>query len=230
MKEKHEYDYTIFESNYSLPVTENTSETKEQILLIATLSFAKYGYASVSMRDLAKVMGLNQSSIYNHFESKEALWQAVNDHAGQLYLLYFDHLNEIFAKSTSFEQVLDAVFFEPKRLLNVFTSYAFIMVQTEQFRDPCAGKLFQETYMTYAIECLKTCFDKCVEQGMVDDFDTRTVATIIMHSVHMGIQVEVHHQLNHLYVFPYEPRKMFHDLHRFILRSVAGHTHDDAGS
>lgn len=221
MQEKHEYDYAVFDNHYSLPITENASETKEQILLIATLSFAKYGYASVSMRDLAKVMGLNQSSLYNHFESKEALWKAANDHAGRLYTLYFEHLNEVLAKSASFEEVLDAIFFEPKRLLNVFTSYAFVMVQTEQFRDSDTGKLFQETYMTYAIDCLKICFDRCIERGMVDGFDTRTVATIIMHSVHMGLQVEVHHQLNNSYAFPYEPRKMFRDLQQFILRSVA---------
>ena len=229
MYESCDFNYSVFSHDYSLPLSEETCETKERILLLATLAFAKYGFAAVSMRDLAKIMGLNQSSIYNHFDSKEALWREVNDHAGNLYLLYFEHLNEQIAAASSFEEVLETIFFEPKRLHNAFTSYAFTMVQSEQFRDQTAGKLFQETYMTYAIECLKDSFDKCVARGLVRKFDTRTVATIILNAVFMGLQVQVHHQLNHSYAFPFNPREMFVNLQKYILWSVTGGEGDTVG-
>lgn len=227
MHEKCEFGYSVFSNIYTLPLTEDICKTKEQILLIATLSFAKYGYTSVSMRDLAKIMGFNQSSIYNHFESKEALWKEVISHAGHLYTLYFDVLDEKVKKAKSFREALGAIFFEPKRLLNVFTCYAFSMIHTEQFHDPNAGKLFEEVFMTHALECLKGWFDKCVEQGLVRKFDTKTVATIIIHSVLMGLQVEVHRMLNHSYKSPYDPRKMFLELEKFILWSVENNK--DAG-
>ncbi len=229
MNDKFEFNYEIFDNNYSLPLTQDSSGTKEQILLIATLSFAKHGYAAVSMRDLAKIMGINQSSIYNHFESKEALWKEVIQHAGRLYTLYFEHLNEEVSKATTFAEVLELIFHEPKRMLNTFTSYAFSMIQTEQFRDPHAGELFEEVFMKYAIECLKDWFDKCIEKGMVAQFETLTVSSIIMHSVLMGLQVEIHSLLNHSYRRPYEPRKMLQDVQNFIYSSVTATKADSEG-
>lgn len=229
MTEKFEFDYTIFENNYSLPLTEDSCGTKEQVLLIATLSFAKHGYAAVSMRDLAKIMGINQSSIYNHFESKDALWKEVIHHAGRLYMLYFEHLGEKVAACSTLQEVLEAIFYEPKRMLNTFTCYAFSMIQTEQFRDPHAGKMFEEIFMKYAIDRMRDWFDKCIAEGMVPRFDTQTVATIVMQSVLMALQVEIHGLLNHPYASPYDPRKMLQDVQNFILGSVTNSTIDTQG-
>lgn len=215
-----EFGYNIFDTNYSLPLTEDSCEKKEQILLVATLSFAKYGYSAVSMRDLAKILGMKSSSIYNYYESKEALWHEVIDHAGLLYSLYFDMLRDKVAAAATFEEVLEAIFLEPKRLLNVFTCYAFSMIQTEQFRDEQAGRLFEEIFMTYAIDCMRRWFDMCIDKGLVRPFDTQTVATIIMHSVLMGLQIEVHHLLQHPYKPPYDSRKMMHDVQKFILWAI----------
>jgi|GEM_PF-1393159 Transcriptional regulator len=229
MNENFEFDYKIFENNYTLPLTEDSCRTKERILLIATLSFAKHGYAAVSMRDLAKIMGINQSSIYNHFESKDALWKEVIHHAGRLYKLYFEHLGEKVAACTTLQEVLEAIFYEPKRMLNTFTCYAFSMIQTEQFRDAKAGEMFEEIFMKYAIDHLRNWFDKCIATGIAPRFDTQTVAVIIMHSVLMGLQVEVHNLLNHQYNSPYDPRKMLQDVQNFIYGSVTGDGIDTEG-
>lgn len=214
------YDYSLFDNSYPLPIYESANKTKEQILLIATIYFAKDGYASVSMRDIAKVMGVQQSSLYNHFESKEMLWKAVLEHAKSLYLLYFNHLDSVLATAESFEAVLETIFHEPKRLVNVFTSYAFSLIHSEQFHDETAGKIFEETFLTYSIDFLQGWFDKCISRGLAREFDTKTVATIVMHSVLMGIEVSVHRQLKHTHMLPYDPGVMFADLQRFILNSV----------
>lgn len=221
MDSAFDYEYTIFSNSYSLPLSDSSNKTKEQILLIATVSFAKYGYASVSMRDLAKVMGIQQSSLYNHFASKEALWKEVLEHASSMYMLYFNHLNEVIEKAGSFEEVLEAIFYEPKRLVNVFSSYAFCMIQAEQFRDERAGAIFEETFLGYSIDFIQGWFEQCVAKGMVQPFDTKTVACVVMHSVLIGLDVQVHRHLNHPYSPPYDARKMFSDLQRFILQAVA---------
>ena len=227
MKETPEFSYSLFDHTYPLPLTEEPNKTKERLLLVATLSFAKHGYAEVSMRDLAKAMGINQSSIYNHFASKEALWKEVIDHASRLYTLYFDILNEKLAAATSFEEVLEAIFYHPKRILNIFSCYAFSMIQTEQFHDAHAGSLFEEVFMTYAVDCLAAWLEKCVAQGLVRAFDTRTVAIIIVHSMLMGLQVEVHNLLNHPFKRPYDPKKMIQGVQDYILWSVKGRQDGD---
>lgn len=55
--------------------TESTTATK--ILDVAEALFAKRGFAAVSVREIAGQVGLNQASIYNHFSSKQALYEAV---------------------------------------------------------------------------------------------------------------------------------------------------------
>lgn len=51
--------------------------TKEEILVAALRLFSESGFAAVSMRELAKAVGITQSSIYNHFDSKEQLFKDV---------------------------------------------------------------------------------------------------------------------------------------------------------
>jgi AcrR family transcriptional regulator len=221
MDENSEYGYNIFNNNYSLPLNEEAGRTKEQILLVATMSFAKNGFAAVSMRDIAKLLGIQPSSLYNHFESKDALWQASLDHAATLYKIYFKHLEEALSSAGTFEEVVEGIFHEPKRLVNAFTSFAFCMVQSEQFHDRQAGKLFEELFLTYSIDFIKGWFDTCVAKGLVRPFDTRTVATLVMHTVLVGLQIEVHFRLEHANAHPYTPQKMFADVQRFILWAVS---------
>jgi AcrR family transcriptional regulator len=41
--------------------------------------FSKYGYDGTNIRDLSASLGLVKSGIYKHFESKEAIWNALLD-------------------------------------------------------------------------------------------------------------------------------------------------------
>jgi AcrR family transcriptional regulator len=52
--------------------------TRDLILDAAERRFAERGFAAVSMREIAAEVGLkNQASLYNHFENKRALYEAV---------------------------------------------------------------------------------------------------------------------------------------------------------
>jgi AcrR family transcriptional regulator len=51
--------------------------TRELILDAAERLFAKHGLDGVAVRDLARETDLTPSSLYNHFPSKEALYEAV---------------------------------------------------------------------------------------------------------------------------------------------------------
>ena len=219
---EYEYDYSIFGSIYPLPLDEGDSKTKEQLLLIATIHFARNGYAAASMRDIAKIAGIRPSSIYHHFASKEELWKTVIEHTIRLYTLYFEHLEREIARAETFEEVLELIFQEPKKMRNTFSCYAFSMIQAEQFRDRDAERFFCGSLLDYGIEALRMWFDRCVERGMVEKFDTRTVASVIMNSVLIAVEVSVH-RLNraHALVALEDPRTMLGNLQRFILQAVA---------
>ena len=52
--------------------------TREFVLDVAERHFGERGFAGVSMREIAAEAGLkNQASLYNHFPSKQALYEAV---------------------------------------------------------------------------------------------------------------------------------------------------------
>jgi AcrR family transcriptional regulator len=51
--------------------------TREVILDTAERLFAARGVEGVAVRDLAREMGITASSLYNHFRSKQALYEAV---------------------------------------------------------------------------------------------------------------------------------------------------------
>jgi AcrR family transcriptional regulator len=168
---------------------------------------------------------MKPSSLYNHFPGKEALFETVLNHAEDLYLLYFKYLDESLAKARTFSEVLDCIFIEPTKMSNDFTCYAFSLVQTEQFRDPHCARIFNETFLDYSINFIKTWFDRCVEKGLAFKFDTRMAATLVMHSVLICINLRVQEYMEHRP--PINFREHFQDFKRLIM-NLAGFSDMDA--
>jgi AcrR family transcriptional regulator len=210
--------FVIFGDTFNLPIIEDTSNTKELIVLRSTVLFAKRGFEAVSIRDIASDIGVKPSSLYNHFTSKEALFDAVIKHAEDIYLLYFKSVDDLLAKAKSFSEALDIIFLEPMKMSNDFTCYAFSLVQTEQFRDRRASMVYTNTFLDYSITFFKNWFESFVEKGMAQPFDCRTAATVIMHSVLIGINLRVHEYLNQHP--PYSFAEMFSDLKQFIMKQA----------
>ena len=51
--------------------------TRERILDVAEALFAERGLAGTAVRDIARRAGLTAPSLYNHFDGKQALYEAV---------------------------------------------------------------------------------------------------------------------------------------------------------
>ena len=61
--------------------TRRGQQTRERVLEEATRLFAERGFAAVTMRAIGDAAGLDNSSLYRHFESKTALARTVVDQA-----------------------------------------------------------------------------------------------------------------------------------------------------
>ncbi|MBA3288386.1 MAG: TetR/AcrR family transcriptional regulator, partial [Acidimicrobiia bacterium] len=55
---------------------------REQLLDVALEVFAKAGYHDTSMNDIAEAAGVTKPVLYQHFESKRELYQALLDEVG----------------------------------------------------------------------------------------------------------------------------------------------------
>lgn len=212
----------ILGKDYPLTHVEDASNTKERILLQSTLLFAKRGYVSVSMRDLAREIGLKPASLYNHFASKEELWNAVmghvKGHVKGLYMQYFQRLGECTRRAGSFDEVLDCMFVELGSVVNLFTYYGFALVLVEQLHQGSTARLFLDTFMEYAIDNIRRDFDRCVENGWVPAFDTRAMAEFFMNNVQMGMLMRVQEDMGRK--TPYDVTGMFARLHSLIRHSA----------
>jgi len=65
--------------NQSAP--RDPDRTRARILDAAFAQFVANGFADVTMREIAAQSGVTKSLIHHHFGSKDALWDAVKEHA-----------------------------------------------------------------------------------------------------------------------------------------------------
>jgi AcrR family transcriptional regulator len=56
------------------------SPTKEKIFYSAAALFSQHGFSEVSMRDIGQAVGINVSSLYNHYSSKKDILKAHYDY------------------------------------------------------------------------------------------------------------------------------------------------------
>lgn len=207
--------FNIFGEVYMPSFDETLNPSRERILIAATILFAEKGYAAVSLDDIAKAADMPVTALERQFGSREALWKEALDRCRELYILYIQDVDKKLEQAASFEEVLDRLLYEPKRLVNVFTCYVFSLVQAEQFNNTYAGELFRETFLGYTIEFVEKWFKRCIERNMVAAFDSRTAATMFVNCVLIGLDVGAHQCLGRMP--PYDPSMMFSMMQQFFL-------------
>ena len=66
--------------------------TRERILLAALELFSRRGYDAVSVRDIARAVGIKESSLYNHFVNKQAIFDSILQEYGDRWGKVFSRL------------------------------------------------------------------------------------------------------------------------------------------
>ncbi|MGD0529986.1 MAG: TetR/AcrR family transcriptional regulator [Polyangiaceae bacterium] len=85
---------------------EQAKPRKEEILDVATRLFAERGYEGTSMNDVAERVGMRKASLFYHFATKDALYEAVLD---RLVVSLQAALEAIYVSSGTFPDRLDAI-------------------------------------------------------------------------------------------------------------------------
>lgn len=143
-------------------------ETKENILDKALVCFAENGYKGTNLRDFAAGMGLSKSALYSHYESKEAIWNALIDKMEAYYDEHFGspaHLPDI-PKSCDelFHLVMGMVNFTIHDEKIILTRKLLL---TEQFHDERVKNLATEHFMNGTKTIFKGIFEKMMENGLL---------------------------------------------------------------
>jgi AcrR family transcriptional regulator len=183
--------------------------------------FARNGYSTVSIRDIANQVGIRPSSLYNHFSSKEQLFDEILDTIINVYNDYYLRLDEKIYKANSFEEMVDALFAELKDVYHMFIYYGVVMIVTEQFRDARVRNICHDIYMRRGVEYMTKAFDRCIEEKWVKPFDSQAVSYMIMNSVATGSLVRALEDMGCDTV--YSSTEMFKRIEKLLLDLISAY-------
>ncbi len=152
-------------------------DTKERILMAALEMFSQKGYEGTNIRELSASLGLVKSGIYKHFESKEAIWNALLDRMIAYYGERFgspEHLPPVPDSSEEFIAMT-------MRMVNL-TIHDEQIVNTrkvltlEQFRDDRARELATKHFLTGLTEIFTHIFAGMMDKGIIRRDDPAMLA------------------------------------------------------
>ena len=143
-------------------------DTKDRILMAALDMFSQNGYAGTNIRELAASLGMGKSSMYRHFESKEAIWNALLDQMIAYYAEHFGSAEHLPSVPDSLEGLVTMTI----QMVN-FTVHdeKIIMMRKvltlEQFRDVRARELATKHFLTGLTDMFTRIFTGMMEKGLL---------------------------------------------------------------
>ena len=153
------------------------NDTKERILAAALEMFSHNGYAGTNIRELSASLGLVKSGVYKHYESKEAIWNALLDEMIAYYGEHFGSAEHLPPVPNSLEELVDMTM----RMVN-FTVHDERIIMTrkvltlEQYRDVRARELATKHFLTGLTDMFTQVFTGMMEKGLLRQDDPRMLA------------------------------------------------------
>ena len=162
--------------------------TKELILNKALELFSAYGYDSVSVGQIAKAVGIKAPSLYNHFQSKQAIFDAIVESTAAHYEKDTDKI-DIHVKSAGrdipvFSEISEEALLKKVREIFIYSLHDETvsrfrkMMTIEQYRSKALAKLYSERYVDRITEYHKGIFKGLIEAGKIKDEDPETLAVM----------------------------------------------------
>lgn len=155
-------------------------ETKEKIFNCAVELFSEKGFDGVSIRDIAKAVGIKESSIYNHFDGKKSIINEVCKRFSDTLSVSRPPLSEV-GKWLEHMQPRDV-------FKNLITSYGRQIdpkitqmartVFAEHFHNETARQIFMEEIIQNNSRYYAKLLDLCESKGMIRNCDTEIVANL----------------------------------------------------
>lgn len=160
--------------------------TKDIILYKSLTLFSQKGYEGISMRDIAAAVGIKASSLYNHFKSKEEIFDGIMT---QMSVQYEEAAQKIQLPIGDISSVADAYIHITEENLIEIASGLFLyflkddfaskfrrMLTMEQFRNEKAGLMFKKYLINGAIAYQGSLFSNMIKRGAFKNCDPHIMA------------------------------------------------------
>ncbi len=161
-------------------------DTKKKILEKALELFSARGYDSVSVGEIAEAVGIKAPSLYNHYPSKKAIFDAIVKDTAEHYDKFTDKIDIHVGNSGKDVGVFSGISeeFLIKKVRQIFeyslhdeASYRFRRMMTiEQFRSSELSRLYTNRYIERLIKYHAGIFTALIKSGEIEAEDPETMA------------------------------------------------------
>lgn len=160
--------------------------TRQTIINHALSLFSQRGYDGVSMREIAASVGIKASSIYNHFASKEDIFNSIiNEMSKRYYEMAMTNqvpqgdLNDVV---NAYVQVTTEALVQIARKMLLFMikdDFALKyrkLLTIEQYRSEKAGNAYQSFFIDGALMFEANLFKEMIDRGVFIECDPKIMA------------------------------------------------------
>lgn len=161
-------------------------DTKERILRISLELFAQKGFDGVSVRDIAKEVGVRESALYKHYKNKQDILDSI-------IVIMRERIAEAYKENQVPEAVTEEVskgyeelsteeiYNMSWKLFELYTKDPMVsnyrkLLMREQFTNERAAKQYNESYITGVIQRQGQTFEKLVLGGLFKEENPETIA------------------------------------------------------
>lgn len=162
--------------------------TRQRILDAALALFSARGYDSVSVGEIAKAVGIKAPSLYNHFPSKRAIFDAIVEATAAQYEADTDkidiHVQNVAQDILAFTEITADALFEKVRQIFLYSlhdeniSRFRRMMTIEQFRSPELAALYSRRYVERVLDYHAGIFRALIAAGEIQAEDPDTLAML----------------------------------------------------
>ena len=174
-------------------------DTKKMILKKALELFSESGYDAVSVGEIARAVGIKAPSLYNHFPSKQAIFDAIVEETSKEFEKNTDevaiHVQNSARDVTVFSKITEDDLVEKvHQIFNISLHDENIalfrkMMTIEQFRSDELSKLYSERYVERIVAYHAGIFKSLIAAGELKKEDPYTLAMMYAAPIIMLIGV-----------------------------------------
>ncbi len=151
--------------------------TKEKIFDVSLDLFSKKGFDAVSVREIAREVGIRESSIYNHYKNKEAILDAIID-------FFMSELASGSLPEEEMEKLLETpeLFFEVgarafiKRMSAPKNEKIWRIISIELYHNDKIRDFYQTVLLEEPLKAWEEIFKKMIEKKMIKPVDPKILA------------------------------------------------------
>ena len=161
-------------------------DTKQRILEKSLELFSTKGYDSVSVGEIAKAVGIKAPSLYNHFPSKQAIFDAIVESTAAHYEKDTGkidiHVQNVKQDCPTFSHIPEQALADKVRQIFLYSlhdkqvSQFRRMMTLEQFRSPKFAELLSKRYVDWMISYHAGIFRALVANGELQNEDPDALA------------------------------------------------------